>query len=389
MKVIKKVYHGFVFVITMLLFFLSFPLAFILYGKKRYWLVSEVDFDARDNGYHFFKYLYNEHPEINAVYIISKKNPYFELIKSIGSVVEPHSYKHMLIFIAASAKISTLVHGCSPSWCITKYLRKHHCTGKNIALKHGIFKNLHPNYFSENAHLDLICCGAKPEYDFICKEFGYEYGVAKYLGLARFDELHDLTFSREIFIMPTWRRWLDKIDSLTDFVETDYFKTWNGLINNNAFLNLIKSSHIDVYFYVHPKLNRFLCAYNSCSNNVHFLNSNDGHSIQMHLRSAAVLITDFSSVFFDFAYMKKPSIYFQFDEDKYFESHYTKAYFDYRENGFGLVCKTAKEVVCELETIKQNDFSMNRFYRDRVESFFPLYDKKNCERIFTAIKEIV
>ncbi|MDY6378382.1 MAG: hypothetical protein SPL17_06810, partial [Bacteroidales bacterium] len=39
----------------------SFPLALILYGRKKYWLISEVAFDARDNGIHFFKYISNNH----------------------------------------------------------------------------------------------------------------------------------------------------------------------------------------------------------------------------------------------------------------------------------------------------------------------------------------
>ena len=42
---------------------------------KDLWIVSERGIDARDNGYHFFKYLRNAHPEINSVYIISKDSP--------------------------------------------------------------------------------------------------------------------------------------------------------------------------------------------------------------------------------------------------------------------------------------------------------------------------
>lgn len=388
MRIIKKVYHGIIFVLTMTLFFVSFPIAFLVFGRKKYWLVSEVDFDARDNGIHFFKYLNNEHKDINSIYLISKKNPNYQMVKDIGKVVEPHSYKHMLIFIASQAKISTLVHGCSPSWCVTKYLLKHHCIGKNIALKHGIFKNLHPNYFKKNAHLDLICCGAKPEFDFIDNNFGYERGVAKYTGLARFDALHNLETKKEIFVMPTWRRWLDLINSKEEFEVSDYFVNWIGLLKDENFLKMVNDNNLTICFYVHPKLNRFIESFDDVKN-VTFLNSKNGDSVQQHLKEAAIMITDFSSVFFDFAYMRKPAIYFQFDEDKYYESHYIKAYFDYRDNGFGPVAINKEEAISALNEIVKNNMCMKNKYLKRAEEFFPLYDEKNCERIYNSILEVI
>ena len=57
MRVIRKIWHGIIFIFTNVLFFVSFPLAFIIYGGKKIWLISEVDFDARDNGFHLFTFL--------------------------------------------------------------------------------------------------------------------------------------------------------------------------------------------------------------------------------------------------------------------------------------------------------------------------------------------
>lgn len=386
---IKKSWHGVIFLFVIFLYFLSFPLAFLIYGHKKIWLISEVDFDARDNGIHFFTYLKTNHPEINCVYIIDKRNPGYSHVKKIGATVKPHSYRHLLIFIASQAKISTLVHGCSPSWCITKHLLKHHGTGKNIALKHGVFKNLHPNYFKKNAHLDLICCGGKPEFEFIDKEFGYQKGVAKYTGLARFDALHNLCIDNEIFIMPTWRRWLDNIDTISDFKESDYYKNWSSLISDPKLLKIADINKLTICFYVHPKLNKFIDLFQTKDAKIKFLNSKHGDSVQNHLKKASILITDFSSVFFDFAYMRKPAIFYQFDEKNYFDFHYKKAYFDYRENGFGPVVQNANDVLDELQKIINNRCRLSELYYRRAIDFFPLYDTNNCERIFAEIKEVV
>lgn len=384
----QKILHGFYFAFVMFLYFVSFPLAYILYKRKHYWLVAETDFDARDNGYHFFKYLNEKHPEINSLYLIHRDNPNYKKVSKIGKIIKPKSFKHFLIFIAADAKISSLVFGCSPNSYLTKHLLKHHGTGKNIALKHGLFKNLHPNYFKKNAHLDLICCGAKPEFDFVDKNFGYESGVASYTGLARFDALHNIEVESEIFVMPTWRRWLDGFNA-EDFAKSDYFINWHNFLNNGELQGILEENNLKLTFYVHPKLNKYLPLYNVKNTRISFLNSLDGDSVQSHLKSAKVLITDFSSVFFDFAYMKKPTLYFQFDEKKFYESHYEKAYFDYRDNGFGPVSSNVDGLIKDLSLIVKKDFAVDNMYKKRFEEFFPLNDTNNCERIFESISKLL
>lgn len=388
-RIIIKCIHGIWFLIIMTFFFLSFPLAFIVYEKKRYWLVSEVDFDARDNGIHFFRYLNEKHKEINSIYLISKKNPYYESVKNIGNVIEPLTFKHMLVFIAARAKISTCVHGCSPNSYVTLYLCKFHSTGKNIALKHGIFKNLHPNYFKKNAHLDLICCGGKPEFDFINECFGYQNGVAQYTGLARFDNLHNFITDNEILIMPTWRRWLDPIKSDEEFQQTEFYKKWIGLLKSISTNDFLNDKHIKISFFLHPKLNRFYNVIKCSCPNVSFFSSTSGDNVQSRLKSASLLITDFSSIYFDFAYMKKPSLYFQFDEDQYFGKHYIKAYFDYRENGFGPVFTDSSLLIKDVIRIAKNNFKIDDVYKKRCDDFYVKYDSLNCERIFAEITKIV
>ena len=63
--------------------------------------------------------------------------------------------------------------------------------------------------------------------------------------------------------------------------------------------------------------------------------------IQKHSSVPRSLITlarakrDYSSIAFDFAYMKKPLIYYQFDQDKYYTNHFAKGYFDCERDGFG------------------------------------------------------
>lgn len=101
------------------------------------------------------------------------------------------------------------------------------------------------------------------------------------------------------------------------------------------------------------------------------------------------LVTDFSSVYFDAAYMKKPIVYFQFDEETFNSRHYEKGYFDYRKHGFGDVCNTIDETIISIKKIISNNFHMNNYFSERTKEFFILMDNKNCERIYEKIIELV
>ena len=55
-------------------------------------------------------------------------------------------------------------------------------------------------------------------------------------------------------------------------------------------------------------------------------------------KKGALLITDYSSVAFDFAYLKKPVLYYQSTNDYHF--NLDESYFDYETMGFGEVCRS-------------------------------------------------
>lgn len=390
MKTIKRIYHWIMYVLFGAWYFILFPISFLIYGKKKIWIISEVDFDARDNGYHFFVYLSKHHPDINTVFVISYKNKYFDKVKALGQTIEPNSLKHWLVFISSRVKLSTYVNGSAPSY-YTQLLLKHiHPYGLNVALKHGIFKNSHPNYFCKNAHLDLICCGSPREVNFINSYFGYKKDVAKNTGLARFDNLYNKPVCDVILVMPTWRRWLDECDSVDKFEQSIFYKKWKELLENKVFNDCLNIYNISVVFYVHPKLNNYLNSFDFLKANQRFkiLNSIDGDEMQEQIIASRLLITDYSSVFFDFSYSRKPVVFYQFDEKEYYAQHYQKGYFDYYQDGFGPVESTAKKVIEEINKIAEKEFTLSDKYKNRINDFFSFYDSNCCERIFNEINNL-
>ena len=109
--------------------------------------------------------------------------------------------------------------------------------------------------------------------------------------------------------------------------------------------------------------------------------------IQKLLKESALLITDYSSVYMDFAYMKKPIIYFQFDQEEYRSKQYEEGYFNYNRNGFGDVITDEKSTIIKIEEYIENDYKIEKKYMNRMNNFFELNDSNNSERIFKILEE--
>ena len=84
--------------------------------------------------------------------------------------------------------------------------------------------------------------------------------------------------------------------------------------------------------------------------------------------------------------MYKPVIYYQFDEDAFYDEHYHKGYFDHRRDGFGDVCLNITSVVKSITEVFINQFNMDKKYLDRTTRFFTLDMNHNCERVYRSIR---
>ena len=175
---------------------------------RHLWLVAERGFDARDNGYWFFRYLREKQPQINACYVIDKTSPDYDKIARLGKTVRLGSLRHYLMYLAADQLISTHVMPCSPDLMLYYHLRQIgiHPRGKQVFLQHGIIKDEMQWMRYPRLKVDFFASGGKMEYDYLASEFGFAEGVVRYTGLCRFDNLtRGNSPSGEILVMPTWR----------------------------------------------------------------------------------------------------------------------------------------------------------------------------------------
>lgn len=372
---------------TIMLCYLLFPVALWKYKGREIWLIAERGTDARDNGYHFFKYLRQHHPEIETYYVITEDSADRDKVAALGDVVKYGSLQHYLMFVAAKYKISTHVFGFVPNLRFSvRLLTLLPRYGKRILLKHGIIQNDSPILYREKTALDLFICGAKKEYDHVAANFHYTNEV-KYTGLARYDALHDAEVKDQILLMPTWRLYLSKAAE-AELVHSEYVKRWNAVLRDSKLQEALKANQKTLVFYPHYEVQKkFLHLFTSNDPSV-VVADFDHYDVQQLLKESQLLITDYSSVFFDFAYMKKPCVYYQFDEAEFFSGHYHRGYFDYREMGFGEVLTDHDALVDTIISYLESNCRPKVEYARRMAEFFPLHDAHNCDRIYEEIAKL-
>lgn len=368
--------------------FILFPFCRLMFGSKRKWLICERGDDAQDNGFVFYEYLVKNHREIKPVYLIRKESPDYQKVANIGKVVTFGSIKHFLMCIGCRVKISSNLYGYAPWIVMEKYFRRNKTRDIHVFLQHGISKNFHESFLAKNnKSLSLFVSGAFPEYNYLVSSYGYPNGVVKYTGLPRYDALHDCKSRQNILlIMPTWRSYLKGL-SLEDFQTSEFYKKWIELLQDKNFIDTCSEAGFQIQFYLHHELQKYLPLFSGLKN-ISLISYADS-TVQKLLIDSNILITDYSSVYFDFAYMHKNVLFYQFDEEEYYNGHYAKGYFDYRKANLGDVFVVKDDLIKKLKESTINNCELAKQRLRSIDYYFPIRDERNCERVFNSILDLM
>ena len=301
---------------TSLKFLLVMPWA--LLGRiwaRDVWIITERKNQARDNGYCFFKYVRENYPDQKIIYIIDKAAPDYQKIRKYKSVIQFDSWAHYYYYCLSKVHISAHVGGCKPEHSpVTRYLKKV-LSIKDVFLPHGVSYGISEFCLKKYAKIDLFICSSYLEYKNVLNKYGYKENEVAYTGFPRFDLWHDIHVNKkQILLMPTWRLYIAQ-NSGIDIHDTAYFKRYQSLINDKRLACYLEKTNTELVFYLHHEMQEYAKCFTSDCPNIKIIQPHDTCDIQEILKSAALLVTDYSSVHFDFAYMNKPVIYYQFDKE--------------------------------------------------------------------------
>lgn len=367
--------------------------------RPNIWVISEYRDDARDNGYWLFRHIRTKHPEQKVFYPIRKSSSDYSNVANLGGVIEFSGIKHYLLFWAASTYIGTTKLDGFPGILACDYLHLHNLTHfKYVFLNHGVARGYSPIVDGNRTNYALVIAISESEKDTIVSINHQPESIVKAVGFCRHDNLDNKILQKNLIVfMPTWRTWLGPtyINSEKDlpplrksFLASDYFNRCQELISNPDLIKFLEENNLEFTFYLHKFAQIFADCFTSESDRVTIAHQ-ENYLVQDLLKRAAFLITDYSSVIFDYAYMKKPCCYYQFDAERFAKEQYAESeYFEYKRDGFGPVFSSAEEVVRELKRAYARHFSMDEKYVRRVKSYFPSFGKNHCEQTYQLIRHL-
>lgn len=351
---------------------------------KNLWLIGERGFDANDNGYHLYKYLL-EHPEerIHPVYVINQDSEDYQKIADLGGdVVEPGSLRHYRLLYKSGALISTHTYGFTPNMNIYYHLAKNGLfkpKGANVFLSHGVTDKDMPWLYRKNYKPDIFTVSCIGEHKLVKEVYKQPEEVIKGNGLCRYDGLYNPPEpEKRILIMPTWRLWLNELSD-EEFKRSEYYLKWSSLLNDRKFISALKVKGYRITFYLHPEIKKRMNLFKFDGIEV------EDKNIQDLMIKSEILITDYSSVYSDMAYMDRKIIFWQFDKERYINEHYKGLIFNFES--FGTVIKPTDDIKKIVFRVTDEPRKINDYYIH----FQHFYNSGNdyCKRTVASIKETI
>lgn len=362
------------------------------------WLIMDKEIQADDNAEHFYRYLKENYPEQPARFVLRKDSRDWDRLKKDGF--------NLLAF--GSKEHETALHKCGKiisshaDQYVVDYFRDGLLKKKHfVFLQHGVTKDDMSGWLNLKK-IDCFITSSTSEFESISGNFNrYKFGKKEVVltGMPRHDALlkrqNELNPENMILIFPTWRHSLMGKQILgnlrqknPDFMKSEYAKAWQSLLCSNKLKKLAEKTGYQVVFFPHPNIQPYLQEFNIPNHIV--TETHNESSIQDLFCRAKIMITDFSSVAFDIAFLEKSILYFQFDRKAFYsENHlWQNGYFDYDEDGFGPVCFDEKETLTQLEKCLKSNGLPDEIYKKRMAEFFVYRDGLNCERTYKSIKKL-
>lgn len=362
------------------------------FKKQKIWLFLDKIYKGGDSSEYIYKYAEKQNDGIKKYYLLDESAADYERMRKEGyRPLKRGTLKHHLIFLNADLVIaSNSTVFAFNDFTFERSLAIRGDTHFQVAcVQHGMSVQkiaIAQQRLRDNTR--LYFCASKYEIENLSKPvYDYEgYDALKLTGVPRYDGLKDRA-QKILLLSPTWRMNsalpVSKSEGFSrdynpNFRETSYYKVYNSLINDPKLLEAARKYGYRIQYVLHPIVSPQAEDFTK-NDLVEIIPSIGNMSYEKIFCEAALMVTDFSGVQFDFAYMRKPVVYLHHHD---IPQHYEEGTFHYNTMGFGEICHTNDELIDVLCEYMKNDCVMPEFYRRRADDFFEFSDNNNCQRIY-------
>lgn len=371
-------------------------------ARARYanaWVLIDRDTMAQDNAEALYRHLREHRPEINSWFVLSSTSSDWKRLASDGfRLIDHGSTEHVVLMKNADFLLSSQIDEYIVKPYDPKLYRKGHW--KFVFLQHGVTHNDLSRWINSKP-IDLMITATEQETEMIVGDgspFSWSRKEVKLTGFPRHDTLlrkaSDLPTGsvRTILVMPTWRDHLmvrarggHHRELRDDFTSTQYAREWGGLLRAQDLRDIASRRRLAIKFAPHPNLQAHSAVFD-LPHDVELIRYSDV-DIQQVLAEAAVLVTDYSSLAFEAAFLETPVVYFQFDRHEFFSGGHAfrRGTFSYEDDGFGPVVSTRSAALASIDTILDDTSEERQLYDRRLAGAFPARDGQASARVVQAI----
>lgn len=367
------------------------------FSRQKIWLFFDKIYKGGDSSEYMYRYALQQKDGIKKYYLLDPACPDYSRMKKEGyRPLTRGTLKHRLIFLNADLVIASN----STVFAFNDYTvdKTHPFRGDfrmgTACVQHGMSVQkiaLAQQRLRDNTK--LYFCASKYEIENLSKPiYDYQgYDALKLTGVPRYDGLKNRA-EKIIVLSPTWRMNsavpVSKNEGVArdynpNFRETDYYRIYNNLINDPRLLESAKKHGYRIQYVLHPIVSPQAEDFTK-NDFVEIIPSTGDMSYEKIFCEGALMVTDFSGVQFDFAYMRKPVVYLHHQD---IPQHYEEGTFHYKTMGFGEICTTNDELIDVLCRYMENNCEMPEQYRKRADDFFHFSDHDNCARIYPHMLE--
>ncbi len=363
------------------------------------WVLMDRITNAGDSAERLFAFLRDSRPEINAWFVIEAGNPDWQRLRKAGHRrVIPHgSLRWKLLMLNCQHLVSS--HLDVPIIRPAAIVRIREPRWRFTFLQHGVIKDDLSNWLNTK-RIDLMITSTPQEHASITADhtpYVLTTREVKMTGLPLFDRLLEIggrvgTGDRDLVLMaPTWRVQFAplvqqgshhrRIDP--SFFESEVLDNWLGLLRSPALAAVAEELGLTVAFLPHPDLQP---AVPDLDLPAHVRPFTFADAQELFARSA-VLVTDYSSMAFNAAYINRPVVYFQFDREAVLSGSHLgrRGYFDYERDGFGPLTTTLPEAIEAIVATLRAGRNPEPEYQRRIDAAFPARDGLCCARVVDAV----
>ncbi|MEY4701172.1 MAG: hypothetical protein RL326_1359 [Pseudomonadota bacterium] len=380
---------------------IAWILSFIERGcPRRVWIFGERGgYGGDDSSYFFFRWMREHHPESNSYFIVSKKYLARTDPDLRAWILIQGSFQHYrLLYRAAVTVFNFSGMDLALDWKLLGFLGQlpkplvrvflnHGVTAIHQVSGHWLFKRM-SSHFEEH---DIFTVSSEAEKRIFIDKMGHPESTLRVTGITRLDGLSGIQPAHEsnkkVLYIPTWRPWL-RYGTSDALIGSRFYSEVFQLLHDPDLHALLEESGASLTMLTHHVFQPFVSQLKALGHNR--INILDMHSqdAQTHLRDAHLLISDYSSISFDFAYMNKPVLYYQFDQREFYQCR-GGFFADPNTELPGKTVTTKDDLFRELRDVIRRGWQMAPEVEQRISKFFAYRDANNCQRVYEGITEML